>query len=77
MVARPQSLHDYLRNQLSRLDLEPPTHWFCERIILRLDRNGYLPIRLDVRYSSDAERIAKSHSKTGSELQQLVLTPVA
>jgi RNA polymerase sigma-54 factor len=47
MVARPQSLHDYLRDQLGWFDLDVRTRAMCERIIYSLDSNGYLPVRLE------------------------------
>ncbi|HVA51342.1 MAG TPA: RNA polymerase factor sigma-54 [Pirellulales bacterium] len=47
MVARPQSLHDYLRDQLGWFDLDERTRAMCERIIYSLDSNGYLPVRLE------------------------------
>jgi RNA polymerase sigma-54 factor len=47
MVSRPQSLHDYLRDQLGWFDLDARTRAMCERIIYSLDSNGYLPVRLE------------------------------
>ncbi|HVX13231.1 MAG TPA: RNA polymerase factor sigma-54 [Pirellulales bacterium] len=47
MVARPQSLHDYLRDQLGWFDLDERTRAMCERLIYSLDSNGYLPMRLE------------------------------
>ena len=47
MVSRPQSLHDYLRDQLGWFDLDARTRAMCERIIYSLDTNGYLPVRLE------------------------------
>ncbi len=43
MVDRPQSLHDYLRDQLGWFDLDAPTRQMCERIIYSLDSHGRLP----------------------------------
>ncbi len=42
MTARPQSLQDYLHDQLGWFDLEPPLRAMCDRIIYNLDANGYL-----------------------------------
>ena len=47
MVARPQSLQDYLREQLGWWDLDEPTRQMAERIIYNLDPNGYLQGRLE------------------------------
>jgi RNA polymerase sigma-54 factor len=47
MVARPQSLHDYLRDQLGWYDLDEPTRAMAERIIYNLDPNGYLQGRIE------------------------------
>jgi RNA polymerase sigma-54 factor len=47
MVSRPQTLQDYLRDQLAWFDLEPPLRQMCERIIYGLDQNGYLESRLE------------------------------
>ena len=47
MVARPQSLQDYLRDQLSWFGIEPSLRVMCERIIYNLDTNGYLQGRLE------------------------------
>jgi RNA polymerase sigma-54 factor len=42
MIDRPQSLHDYLRDQLGWFDLPPDVKAMCERIIYNLDPSGYL-----------------------------------
>jgi RNA polymerase sigma-54 factor len=47
MVARPQSLQDYLREQLGWWDLDDATRQMAERIIYNLDPNGYLQGRLE------------------------------
>ena len=47
MVARPQSLQDYLNDQLGWFDLEPELRILAERIIANLDTNGYLQGRLE------------------------------
>ena len=47
MVSRPQSLHDYLKDQLGWFDLEPELRQMCERIIYSLDSNGYLKTSLE------------------------------
>ncbi len=47
MVARPESLHDYLHHQLSWYDLDDNLRQMCERIIYNLDSNGYLKSPLE------------------------------
>jgi RNA polymerase sigma-54 factor len=42
MVARPESLQEYLNHQLSWFDLSDPLRRMCERIVYNLDSNGYL-----------------------------------
>jgi RNA polymerase sigma-54 factor len=42
MVARPQSLQDYLHDQLGYFELEPGVRAMADRIIYNLDANGYL-----------------------------------
>lgn len=47
MEARPPTLSDYLIEQLGWYDLDPPTRQMAEKIIYNLDRNGFLPGRLE------------------------------
>jgi len=47
MVARPESLHDYLHHQLSWYDLDDDMRRMCERVIYNLDSNGYLKSPLE------------------------------
>jgi RNA polymerase sigma-54 factor len=47
MVARPQSLQDYLHDQLGWFELEPALRAMADRIIYNLDTNGYLQGRLE------------------------------
>ncbi|MBN2218471.1 MAG: RNA polymerase factor sigma-54 [Pirellulales bacterium] len=56
MTARPQSLEDYLRDQLGWFDLEPSLRAMAERIIYNLDANGYLPSRLEDLLGPDATK---------------------
>ena len=53
MVDRPQSLHEYLHDQLSWFDLDEPLRQMCDRIIYSLDSNGYLQGRLEDLIDSD------------------------
>ena len=56
MVARPQSLQDYLRDQLGWFGVEPDLRAMCERIIYNLDSNGYVQGRLEDLLGLDATR---------------------
>jgi len=47
MVARPQTLQDYLSAQLGWFNVDPPLRAMCDRIIYNLDSNGYLQGRLE------------------------------
>jgi RNA polymerase sigma-54 factor len=47
MVARPQSLQDYLHDQLGWFNLSPELRAMADRIIYNLDANGYLQSRLE------------------------------
>lgn len=42
MTARPQSLQDYLHDQLGYFDLDPVVRAMADRIIYNLDSNGYM-----------------------------------
>ncbi|REK18644.1 MAG: RNA polymerase sigma-54 factor [Planctomycetota bacterium] len=54
MVARPQSLQDYLHDQLGWFNLSPELRAMCDRIIYNLDANGYLQSRLEDLIEPDA-----------------------
>ena len=54
MAARPQSLQDYLHDQLGWFDLEPGLRTMADRIIYNLDTNGYLQGRLEDLLGPDA-----------------------
>ena len=54
MVDRPQSLQDYLHDQLSWFDLEPEVRQLADKIIYNLDPNGYLQGRLEDLIEPDA-----------------------
>ncbi len=47
MTARPQTLQDYLHDQVSWFSLEPALREAVDRIIFNLDSNGYLQGTLD------------------------------
>lgn len=54
MVSRPQSLQDYLHDQLGWFDLDPKLRAMADRIIYNLDPNGYLAMSLDDLLGPDA-----------------------
>jgi len=54
MVARPQTLQDYLHEQLGWFRLEPALRAMADRIIYNLDRNGYLASSLEDLIGADA-----------------------
>jgi RNA polymerase sigma-54 factor len=54
MADRPQSLQDYLHDQLGWFELEPPLRAMADRIIYNLDANGYLQGRLEDLLGPDA-----------------------
>ncbi|MBL9081327.1 MAG: RNA polymerase factor sigma-54 [Planctomycetales bacterium] len=47
MESKPQTLSDYLIEQLGWYELDEPTRQMAERIIYNLDKNGYLSGRLE------------------------------
>ncbi|MGO8750944.1 MAG: RNA polymerase factor sigma-54 [Thermoguttaceae bacterium] len=47
MAARPQSLHDYLHDQLGWFEIDPQVRAVADRIIYNLDANGYLQSSLE------------------------------
>jgi len=56
MTARPQTLQDYLHDQLGWFDLEPEVRAMADRIIYNLDPNGRLSGRLEDLLAADASR---------------------
>ncbi|OHB83214.1 MAG: RNA polymerase sigma-54 factor [Planctomycetes bacterium RBG_16_64_12] len=54
MVARPQTLEDYLHEQLGWFELAPELRAMADRIIYNLDGNGYLQTRLEDLLGPDA-----------------------
>ncbi len=47
MLARPESLHEYLEHQLAWFELEDTVRRMAERIIFSLDTNGYMKSPLE------------------------------
>ena len=54
MTARPQTLEDYLHDQLGWFDLDPKLRAMADRIIYNLDSNGWLPGSLNDLLGRDA-----------------------
>jgi RNA polymerase sigma-54 factor len=54
MAARPQSLQDYLHDQLGWFDIDPRLRAMADRIIYNLDSNGYLQTGLEDLLGPDA-----------------------
>ena len=54
MTARPQTLQDYLHDQLGWFDLDAPLRAMCDRIIYNLDQSGLLSGQLDDLLSPEA-----------------------
>ncbi len=67
MVARPQSLHDYLHDQLGWFNLSAESRGMCDRIIYNLDANGYLQSRLEdiIDPNGGAEQLALAQQALG------------
>src|SRR5205085_6863096 len=47
MASRPQSLHDYLSDQLAFLDLEPEQVELCRFIVSHIDPRGWMQVPLE------------------------------
>ncbi|MCD4727444.1 MAG: RNA polymerase factor sigma-54 [Pirellulales bacterium] len=75
MAARPQSLQDYLHDQLSWFDLEPPLRTMADRIIYNLDANGYLQGRLEDLLGPDAGQEDKDLAHRALDLVQRLDPP--
>lgn len=70
MVARPQTLQDYLHDQLSWFDLEPQLRTMADRIIYNLDTNGYLQGRIEDLLGPDAGKEDKELAQQALDLVQ-------
>jgi len=75
MVARPQSLHDYLRDQLSWFELNAPLREMVERIIYNLDSHGCLQGRLEDLIDADADEQTLALAQEALELVQKLDPP--
>ena len=75
MVARPQSLQDYLHDQLGWFDIEPELRAMADRIIYNLDSNGYLQGRLEDLLGHDADEEQASLARRALALVQRLDPP--
>jgi len=75
MVARSQSLQDYLHDQLGWFDLEPDLRAMADRIIYNLDPNGYLQGRLEDLLGPDASQEAVDLAQRALALVQKLDPP--
>ena len=79
MVARPESLLEYLEHQLSWYDLDDRLRRYCERIIYNLDSNGYLKVPLEDLLDTPPAEIngdAKSWQEEQTKLAEQALSIV-
>jgi len=76
MMARPQSLQDYLHDQLGWFDLEDDLRAMADRIIYNLDGNGYLQGRLEDLLGPDAGKDDLALAQRALSLVQKLILPV-
>ncbi|MEZ6071464.1 MAG: RNA polymerase factor sigma-54 [Pirellulales bacterium] len=75
MAQRPQSLHDYLCDQLGWFDLTPQLRRMAERVIYALDSNGYLPTQLDELLDPNADDAERKLAEEALSLVQKLDPP--
>ncbi len=77
VVARPESLNDYLLHQLGELELEPELEELCRRIISTLDAKdgGYLRVNLQDLLPPDATADNLTMAHTALEIVQQMDPP--
>ncbi len=75
MAARPQSLHDYLHDQLGWFELDPALRAMADRIIYNLDSNGYLQSSLEDLLGQDATEEELALAKKALTLVQKLDPP--
>jgi RNA polymerase sigma-54 factor len=75
MVARPQSLQDYLHDQLGWFDLDPALRAMADRIIYNLDTNGYLQGRLEDLAGADPDTAQSALAEQALALVQRLDPP--
>jgi RNA polymerase sigma-54 factor len=75
MTARPQSLQDYLHEQLGWFELPPDLRAMADRIIYNLDSNGYLQTSLEELIGPDAPESELELAKKALALVQRLDPP--
>lgn len=75
MAARPQSLQDYLHDQLGWFDLDPKLRAMADRIIYNLDSNGYLQSSLEDLIGAEASQEELSLAKRALAVVQRLDPP--
>ena len=75
MVARPQSLQDYLHDQLGWFELAPGVRAMADRIIYNLDANGYLQSSLEDLIGADASETDLNLARQALSLVQRLDPP--
>ncbi len=75
MVARPETLNDYLDHQLAWFEIEPDLRRMAERIIYNLDSNGYLKTPLEELIDPNAGPEALKLAQQALELVQRLDPP--
>jgi len=75
MADRPQSLHDYLHEQLSWYEIAPDVRQMCDRIIYNLNPNGYLQGRLEDLLDPDAPPVQLELAKQALAIVQKLDPP--
>ncbi len=70
MTARPQSLEDYLHDQLGWFELDPKLRAMADRIVYNLDTNGWLPSSLNDLLGPDATDEDKKLAEKALKLVQ-------
>ncbi|MBN2292452.1 MAG: RNA polymerase sigma-54 factor, partial [Pirellulales bacterium] len=75
MMARPETLEDYLHHQLSWFELDPKLRDMADRIIYNLDTNGWLPGTLNDLLGPDATAEDKQLAEAALVLVQRLDPP--
>ena len=75
LVARSDSLHDHLEDQLGELDLPNEVRQIASRIISSLDKNGYLGASLDDLVAPDATDDERRLAATALDVVQSLDPP--
>jgi RNA polymerase sigma-54 factor len=71
MASRPQSLQDYLADQLAFLDLPRPQALLCRYLLTHLDDNGYFLTVPDESDSAEAEKHKRPQRRRPPTLEEL------